>query len=179
MFAVVCYVVFASAVPSIACPPRCSPIDDIKAFLLSQQLTVDRISISIEDVIMLNGKHKVSIHRIEHILPMLTIKLARYDWRFGSHPNPLKEFTFTFTVHNLTIIIPSGGGKPTVVGDNIYPWNEMRQVLGSSCGRWLTCRFTKDNRAGIAHALLNSGYFGDVCENACLNPSCARCLAHN
>ncbi len=166
MFTTICCVVFASALPSFACPPRCSPIDDIEAFLLSQRLAVDRVRITMEAVTMLNRSFTVHPNRVEHVFPLLTIKLTRYDWPLYSSPVLVAEFVFTFTVHNLTIIIPSGGGSPTVIGSNIYPWNGMRQMLGSACGFWFNCGFTDDNLAGIVHALLNSGKFGEVCENA-------------
>ncbi len=170
MFTDICVVVLAIAVPSLACPPGCSRIDDVGAFLLSQQLTVDGVGIAMEDVTMLNQSYKVRRTRIEHIFPLLTIKMTRYVW----HPvNPSHNggpYFFNFTVHNLQIIIPSGGGRPTVIADNIYPWNNMQHELGSQCGYWFQCRFSKDMKAGIVHALLNSGYFGDVCDN----PKCSR-----
>ncbi len=166
MFTTICWIALVSAVPSLACPPKCSRIDDIKAFLLSQRLAVDSVDISMEDVIMLNRTYEVSSNRIDHIFPLLTIKLARYDQRYFSRPHKVAKFTFNFTVHNLMIFIQSGGGKPTVIGNNIHPWNDMQHELGSRCGDWLQCRFSNYMKAGIVYALLNSGYFGEVCENA-------------
>ncbi len=166
MFTTLCCVVLATVVPSLACPPKCSRIDDVKAFLLSQRLVVNSVRIAMEAVTMLNRSYTVHPNRIERIFPLLKIKLARHDWQLYSPPIPVTELTFNFAVHNLTILIPSGGGSPTVVGDNIYPWNGMQQELDSQCGYWLQCSFSNDNLAGIVHALLNSGTFGEVFDNA-------------